>query len=788
MLEVLTEHQGEGRVTTWRIDAKPGPTPADAWRIADVERLTVVNGLFRLALDKSIEYDVQDMVIRAPDLTLSISAGQAFVARTHDGPTAIVVTGHGRAHFAPAPASERGQLRIFSGSEILETDFDTLFIRLNPADLAAHLDEASLRPRAVDPSQLRRASQIFETYITKSFEIDLNDLSVARWSLVPSPDDFVAEIHTRRYGPLTYARATAEPEDISFFDRSRRHNISVYTSADTLAARGRFFSDDDRADYDVTRYDIEASFTPERLWIEGTAKLSLHTRANALSTLMVRLADPLTVRSITSPQYGRLLHLRIVGQNSLLIGLPGTIAGGTDLDLVVSYGGRLAPQTIDSETLTLQQSQGSQPPPQQETIVVPPEPQFMYSNRSFWYPQSPVAGYATATMRLTVPEGFDVVASGTRTRPVTVLPPQTGQRPAREFVFDAVEPARYLSCLVSRFQSGPPVRLALPTTRKTPLALDVTANARQFNRVRGFSEKTADILTFYASLLRDAPYDSFTVALTDADLPGGHSPAYFAMLNQPLPSSPFVWNSDPVSFQNFPSFFLAHEVAHQWWGQGVGWKNYHEQWLSEGFAQYFAALYAERERGPDTFATVLRQMGHWAIVMSPQGPVYLGYRLGHIKGESRVFRALVYNKGAMVLHMLRRFVGDEAFFAGLRDFYSTWRYKKAGTDDFRVAMEHASGRPLQRFFDRWIFDSAIPTVHFTSTTDATRQELHVTFAQQGEVFDIPVTVTVTYADGKSEDVVVAVTDQTTTQVIPLKGPVRSVDVNRDGAALAVITR
>ena len=75
-----------------------------------------------------------------------------------------------------------------------------------------------------------------------------------------------------------------------------------------------------------------------------------------------------------------------------------------------------------------------------------------------------------------------------------------------------------------------------------------------------------------------------------------------------------------------------------------------------------------------------------------------------------MFRALVYNKGAMVLHMLRRLVGDEAFFAGLREFYATWRYKKAGTDDFRVAMEKAGGRPLQRFFDRWIFGSDIPTV------------------------------------------------------------------------------
>src|SRR5205085_3627459 len=210
-------------------------------------------------------------------------------------------------------------------------------------------------------------------------------------------------------------------------------------------------------------------------------------------------------------------------------------------------------------------------------------------------------------------------------------------------------PLRYLAFVVSRFQAPRPVPLKLQDEAE-PMTLLVEANPRQSSRMRQYVEKAGDILKFYGSLLSDAPYDSFTLALTENDLPGGHSPAYFAMLNQPLPTTPFTWTNVPVSFQNYPSFFVAHEIAHQWWGQAVGWKNYHEQWLSEGFAQYFAALYAERERGPEQFVSVLRQMRRWAIEMSPQGPVYLGYRLGHLRSEGRVFRALVYNKGAMALH------------------------------------------------------------------------------------------------------------------------------------------
>ena len=154
-----------------------------------------------------------------------------------------------------------------------------------------------------------------------------------------------------------------------------------------------------------------------------------------------------------------------------------------------------------------------------------------------------------------------------------------------------------------------------------------------------------------------------------------------------------------------------------------------------------AALYGEKERGPETFAGLLRQMRRWAIETSDQGPIYLGYRLGHIKSDSRVFRALVYNKGAMVLHMLRRLVGDEVFFTGLRRFYTEWRFAKAGTDDFRKAMEAASNRDLQPFFEGWIYGSSIPRLKVTQQQGET---LLLRFEHRLDVVVVPVTVQITY--------------------------------------------
>jgi aminopeptidase N len=299
------------------------------------------------------------------------------------------------------------------------------------------------------------------------------------------------------------------------------------------------------------------------------------------------------------------------------------------------------------------------------------------------------------------------------------------------------------------------------------------------------SGRAEDILRFYRSLVGRAPYPSFTIAFTERDAPGGHSPAYFAVVDQAPHTGGITWRNDPVNFDSYPSFFVAHEIAHQWWGQAVGWKNYHEQWISEGFAQYFALLYAERHLD-DVAPSVLRQMRQTAIAQSAQGPVYLGYRLGHIKGQAAVFRSIVYNKSAMVLHMLRRLVGDDAFFKGVREFYAAWEFKKAGTGDFQATMEQASGRKLDRFFSAWIFGQAIPRVRFSQRVAG--DHAIVRFEQDAEPVDIPITVTLNYASGESANVVVAVADKVTEQRIQLKGPLRSIDVNEDHGALAIIRK
>ncbi|MEQ1728721.1 MAG: M1 family aminopeptidase, partial [Vicinamibacterales bacterium] len=800
-VDAFIEYGNRARIATWQFYMRPS---GDSWALMRQQVVSSVDNLFRLTMDTAKQYDARNLSITAEDLQLTLAAGTVFRIDTEQGTTGLVVMGRGDMRFSPAPETEKGQVRILTGADVLESRFDAAFIRVGTA--GQHFDESMLVERPVDPRDLKRAQQIFREESPKSFAVDLADLTREAWTLLPGPRDFLAEVRTRRFATLTYARSAAEPEDISVFERRRHRNVSIYASKEKLATRGRFYNEDDLAAYDVLDYDIEVTALPNRQWIDGRAKMRLKARVPGLGQLTIRLADSLVVRSLVSDKFGRLFNLRVTNQNTVLINLPSVLEEDGELTLTFIYAGRLAPQSPDRETLSMGQDDpgaapfGAQSQFPDDVSMPRAEPSFLYSNRSFWYPQSTVSDYATARLRITVPIDYGCVASGDPTGTPELLTGSTPEDARRAHLFLASRPARYLSFIVSRFVRTDQTQVSFDGNPAVPLTdaqaaspeplpgirVSVEANPRQTRESRPLAGRAADIMRFYESVIGDAPYPTFTIALVENLTPGGHSPPYFAQINQPLPNSPLVWRNDPAAFENYPEFFMAHEVAHQWWGHGVGWQNYHDQWLSEGFSQYFAALYANHARGDEVFQGVLRRMRRWAITESDQGPVHLGYRVGHIKSDGRAFRAIVYNKSAMVLHMLRLMAGDEAFFKGLQRFYLSSRFRKVGSEDFRVAMEQESGLDLERFFERWIYGSTLPSVTFGYRVESGSEGLTamLRFEQTGEIFDLPAQVTLTFADGRSRDVTVRVTDRVVEVPVRLESALKSAAISRRDVSLA----
>jgi hypothetical protein len=780
VLELFLETPTRARIVTTIVDVRrPSGGDTDSWAMTATQGVTSVEGLYRLQLDATTQFAAKNLTIEAEDLRLTLEDGTVFLVEGAPGVTGVVLLGRGTMLFSPAPQTERGQLRIFAGTETLNAGFESAYIRMSPSEYERRVSTAHMVPMPVNPRMLRRAQEVFAREGPKSFSLDLGEVSDESWYLLPPPGDFLADVRTRRHGTLTYSRSGVQAEDITVFDRERRRTIALYSSAARLVARGEAFNEDDLRDYDVLHYDIEATIQPEREQIEGRARLRLRTRAFSMTSLTLRLADALTVSAVASVEHGRLLHLRIRNQNTVIVNMPGSMPRDSELTLLVVYSGRVVPQEVGEEALQTS-SQGNEG----DGPLITAERNFLLSNRSFWYPQNPISDYATATLRITVPEAYGAVASGDPRNPADLnLRDLLALTPGvKTLVFSATDPLRYLAVVVSRFTRVAENTVAVTGGETVRLAVD--ANPRQQGRGRALMATMQDIIEFYSGLLGDAPYRSATIALVEDALPGGHSPGYFAVLNSPLPYTGFSWRNDPAAFSGFPDFFIAHELAHQWWGQAVGWRNYHEQWISEGFAQYFAALYARQTRGEQTFNGMLRQFRRWAVNESDEGPISLGYRLGHIKGEPRVLRALIYNKAAAVLHMLRLLIGDQAFFTGLRRFYAEEKFQKTGTDDLRRALEAESGRSLERFFERWIHGAELPRLRYATTVS--EGTVTARFDQVGEqLFDVPVKVSITYTDGRTHEVVVPVTDRRVEHKIPAEGTVRQVQVNRDFAAVAI---
>ncbi len=173
---------------------------------------------------------------------------------------------------------------------------------------------------------------------------------------------------------------------------------------------------------------------------------------------------------------------------------------------------------------------------------------------------------------------------------------------------------------------------------------------------------------------------------------------------------------------------VAHEVAHQWFGDSVTEKDWDDVWLSEGFATYFALLYREHYEGRDGFADGLRRSREVVLDLEPKLPG-AAVRHGNLSDMSKVLNRIVYEKGAWVLHMLRIRLGDEVFRTGIREYYRRYRDSNASTAELRQVMEQASGQDLGWFFEQWLNRAGSPKVSGRWRFDSAKGTVEIDLAQ-----------------------------------------------------------
>ena len=154
---------------------------------------------------------------------------------------------------------------------------------------------------------------------------------------------------------------------------------------------------------------------------------------------------------------------------------------------------------------------------------------------------------------------------------------------------------------------------------------------------------------------------------------------------------------------------VAHEIAHQWFGDAVTESDWDHTWLSEGFATYLTHVYNEATFGRDAMVRGLRRDRDAVIRDFERNPAAAIVTPANAKLDN-ILSTNSYQKGGWFLHMLRRLVGDDAFWRGVSAYYARYRNGNALTDDFRRVMEEASGRTLDEFFQQWVFTPGQPVI------------------------------------------------------------------------------
>jgi hypothetical protein len=676
---VVSITEPRGRVEEWVLSLENG---GRGWAIVGRRAAGEIDGLVHLSVDPR-GFRAEGLSLRLEDFELQLQSGTLFLPPTSVGPTLLVFVGEGSVRFSPRPPAEREELRKFCGQPELRQQVRTAVVRLHPADLRRVLGEAVLTPDDEAARRLPDAQKAFREHAARMLVLD-GGLPRAPWWLLPGLGDATVVFETKKRGTLTFAVNHGEFESLSLFDRARRLQICLYP-----AEGGDIdYNEDSARGVDVLHHRLRVAFEPLRYQLTAQDTLTLRLLAPT-STLRLRLAEALRVHSITSREAGNHLFFRVRGQDSLVVSLGALGRSVGEISLTVRYSGKLQPSPIEQEA----QGRGlvvenEDPIAVQEVLI--------YSNRQFWYPTATGDDYALADLHFDVPGGWTALAGGTRT-----LARVERDRTLVEYRQD--RPGKYVTVAVGKL-----VRVGERTT--PDMQIEAFAVPRLRNAAREGLERTEEILRFYAQEFGPPPYASLTLGLIEGVAPGGHSPPGMVLVaRRPLLLRGRL-REDPANFGDVPDFFLAHELAHQWWGHGVAGQNYHERWISEGFAQYAAALWVRSSQGERAFRDLLGRMAEWAVRRHREGPISLGYRLGHLKGDPQIFRAVVYDKGALVLHMLRGIVGEDAFRRALTQLQAEHRFLKIGTATLRAALESASGKNLSSYFDAWVFGTELPTL------------------------------------------------------------------------------
>jgi hypothetical protein len=713
---------------------------------------------------------IHNLELKRDAATFTFSSGSvAFYGEVNGKVTGAVFRGQGHLHITPPTPEERHNLSLFTQTEELDEDFDQAVLRFTDST-AADLRSASAGAGQPDAAFTRSAEDLRS--LARHNLHDNIDLRLLADVLSPAPGGFfLAELHGQRSERLVYevdpqGIPEVAPEEVALFlwngfQESLTIPLAFYRAQDYLNGSPR--GDERHASCKISSEDLDV--TIERSgFLTSLATVNLTAQQDGVAVVPLDLFPTLRVSKVETAQG---VPLDFVQENK---------------DDDPDFGVILAAPLKQGETATLKIAYGGK-----DVVQNMGGGNYYPIARENWFPNAAqgLGDYATYHMLFHVPKGLELIATGTR-----VSQSNEGNTTTSEWKTDT--PLPVVGFTLGDFEMK---QTKVGAALSGPLELDAFANRNPPDFIAPLAEDgtlgtlaTTPMLAnelsqgqaavqIYTNYFGPLPFSHVALTQQSACNYGQSWPMlvylpicgffddtqkHFLGIGGENLSDPMYWK-----------VVTPHEVAHQWWGQTVGFRSYRDQWMSEGFADASASIFLQATNPkPDQYLDfwneerkLITEKNQFGFRPIDVGPVTMGVRLSSAKTGFNIYQDLVYPKGAYILHMLRLMMwsprdGDARFIATMHDFVNTYKFQAATTEDFKAIVEkHMSpgmdldgnGR-MDWFFNQYVYGTALPAYHFEGrvTANGDQNSLYFKLTQSGvsPSFRMPVPMYLEFANGK----------------------------------------
>lgn len=726
------------------------PLPLSAGKAGDIARAIREN-----SFDRDECYRVRDLSIVKEDVRVYLTDGHLIFSKPIAGRriaavfTADVEGGDGEIMLLPPDLAERRSLAMYTKEPNLDEHFRAAIFFFTGDEYDSLISQfpkspANRKSPEMGPMLdeqwtpvLRNIGESYQTRLTLDllggaarkpalFTALLNGIKLGNFDVVVDPD-VPEEI---------MAGKVSNRDDHVFFD--------TWTSFRPRSARGNPARP--KTDPVTSNYRIDATISPD-LSMNVTTRVKVRTAVNGTVAARFEISPAMTV------------------SEALVDGKPAEVLQRESLRSNISFGGNDAFLVIPSEPMQAGREYEFEFHHSGKVILDAGDRVFYVTARGFWYPIHGTQ-FTTFDMLFRYPRDLDLVAAG-----------------------DVVEDRTEGDFHVTRRRTAAPVRVAgfnlgnyaHARLERSGFTIDVCANRALENELRppmpdptvATSLTPRRMATLPHAPAEPAPSPTGRLQELAADVISGLEfmagkfgpPALPHLTISPIPGTfgqgfpGLIYLSTLAYLRKLPAsrgpstpsqelFFqdvlLAHEVAHQWWGNRVAAASYRDNWLMEALANYTALLYIEKSKGVrsadlmlDAYRTVLLEKDKDGKTVESAGPIVLGSRL-QSSLQPGGWRNITYGKGTWIIQMLRRRMGDDRLQAMLAEMLRRYERSEITTEQFRLLtaeyMPPKSDDPkLETFFDQWVYSTGIPT-------------LKLTYAVKGAAPNFRVTGTITQSD------------------------------------------